>query len=123
MGVSRREDRRNVILSEIIPWLIPFPFALPFRFCDAGTIPLAAQTSPRQKDDPSARIFRPFLSSDLINPYNEESTNDDDDRPRKGENFHSHRISGATLCILDGIHHLTRGLLPRETFPEVLQCN
>lgn len=25
MGVSRRENRRNVIPSEIIPWLIPFP--------------------------------------------------------------------------------------------------
>jgi len=80
---------------------------------DTGTISSAVQTIPRQKDDPSARIFRAFLSSSLINSYNGETMM----TLRKEKFSHSYSINSVVLYTLDGIFQLdlAQSSLPRKT--------
>lgn len=65
MGVSRYEDRKNVILPEIIPCFIPFPYALSLPI-------LRPQDHPSRRLDDSApkrRVVRAnLLSVPFIRP-------------------------------------------------------
>jgi len=117
MGVSRRENRRNVILPEIISWLISFSFLPPLPILRHRDHPYHRSAALRKKKKKMIlRIFHLFV----INPYNRKTSTLMIITSNWGKkNFRSHRISGAALCILNGLfyHNSTRG--SEKNFPGI----